>query len=124
MRTMILEKAESVEALKDFFAEQNINPYDYILVKEMTDDLDFQNELLKCLKEIRKFVNRKGFEEISNLFSFRFTNGFWFTINLEEDNYIYNCRFDIGKNFNDKNFIENKEILEMYIGTSLFGNEF
>ena len=124
MRKQILEKAESVEALKEFFEEQNINPYDYILVQEMTDDVKFQNELLKCLREIRHFVNNKGFEEISDCFSFRFIKGAWFTINFEEDSHIYNCKFDIGKNFDDKKFIENKEILENYIGTSLFGNEF
>ena len=124
MKTQILDEAESVEALKEFFEKEAVNPYDYILVQEMTDDVDFQNELLQCLKEIRDFVNRKGFEEISDLFSFRFSNGTLFTIFHTEDSYFYNCRFDIRKNFNDKKFIENKEILEMYIGTSIFGNEF
>ena len=124
MKNHILDNAESVEALKEFFAEQVVNPYDYILVKEMTDDIDFQNELLQCLKEIRKFVNNKGFKEISDLFSFRFIKGSWFTIFFTEYSHIYNCRFWIDYKFNDKKFIENKEILEIYIGTSIFGNEF
>lgn len=124
MKTQILNQAESLKSLESFFEEQNVNPYDYILIQEVTDDVEFQNELLKCLEKLRYFVKYRGFQDISELFSFRFAKDFLFTIYFEEDNHIYNCKFEIDHNFNDEKFVENKEILEMYIGTSLFGNEF
>ena len=124
MKTQILNEGESALALKEFFEQEEVNPYDYILIREVTDDIDFQNELLKCLKAVRDFVNNKGFQDISDLFLFKFVKGDWFAISFEENKYIWNCKFHIDNTFNDKKFLENKEILEMYIGTSLFGNEF
>ena len=113
MKTQILDEAESAQALKEFFENQAVNPYDYILVTSVTDDIDFQNELFQMFEHLRKWKT----EEYS---TFTYT----FYENSEKVNevriYFYEKDNDYSVKFD--NYFDNIVHLEHYIKYSLIEN--
>ena len=109
MKTMILDEAESHQSLKNFFEEQAVNPYDYIVVTAVTDDIEFQNELLQMFEHLRKWTGN-----CDNFFTYDFTNGNSLNVTYYENDLCYTAIF--------KDKFQNSLYLEHYIQESVFEN--
>ena len=113
MKTQILDEAESASALKEFFEKQAVNPYDYIVVQEVTLDVDFQNELLQMFEHLRKWKT----DEFTD-----FTYSFFKKHEKVKEIRIHYYEKDNDYSVNFNKYFDNKIYLEMYIKHSLIEN--
>ena len=113
MKTQILNEGESALVLKEFFEKQAVNPYDYILVQEITPDVDFQNELLQMFEHLRKWKTEE-YSEFTYAFYENSEKVYQLRIYFYEKDNDYSVKFD--------NYFDNIVHLEHYIKYSLIEN--